>query len=213
MKTNVKKVLVVLLILSMLPFQKSLNVQAKGVPKLNKTSLYLSTADTYQLKVLNTTKKVKWSSSNNDVVWVDSKGVVQPAWFGKAIITAKVDGITLKCTVNVLQEDVWYGKGKQLRSMGIDEYQVSIMRRTKSKARIKLLVFTKNKTIESGTMYGKISGNTIKLNNAGKYGITGTIKVHKIDGIEDYCGVNIKKSDAKIFKVSNIKLNEKLENS
>ncbi|MSS64182.1 Ig-like domain-containing protein [Velocimicrobium porci] len=211
MKSNVKKVLTILLILSILPFQQVLNVQAKGVPKLNRTSLYLSTADTYKLKVLNTTKKVKWSSSNKSIVRVESKGMVYPVWTGKATVTAKVDGKTLKCTVNVLDQDIWFNSNQTEKSEALNNYQVCIMPRTEAKVRIKVETWIKNKFYSSGAMYGEKIGSTITISNSGKYHISGTIKIVYKNGYEHHCVVNITNSDLKVLKIKNFKLGEKTE--
>jgi hypothetical protein len=70
-------------------------------PTLNKTSLSLNKGKTYTLKVSNGVGTVKWSTSNKSVATVTNKGKVTAVKSGTATISAKVSGITLKCTVKV----------------------------------------------------------------------------------------------------------------
>lgn len=74
--------------------------------KKRKVALSRTSASVYQdktitLKVNGTKKKATWSTSNEDVATVSSKGVVTGEKAGTAIITAKVGGKTLKCKVKV----------------------------------------------------------------------------------------------------------------
>lgn len=46
-------------------------------PKLNKKSAAILVTKTVQLKVLNTKKKVKWSTSSKKIATVSSKGLVK----------------------------------------------------------------------------------------------------------------------------------------
>lgn len=77
---------------------------AKPKIKLNKTSVTLTIGSTTTLKVKNTTKKVKWSSSNKSVAEVDSDGEVFANKSGKAKITAKVGKKKYVCKVEVLRQ-------------------------------------------------------------------------------------------------------------
>ena len=69
--------------------------------KLNKTSIGVNINASYQLKVLNTTKKVTWKSSNKSVATVSSSGKVTGKKVGKAVITATVNKKTYKCNITV----------------------------------------------------------------------------------------------------------------
>lgn len=152
--------------------------------KLNKTKLYMSTADKATLKVLNTNKTVKWSSSNKSVAKVSSKGVVTPQWFGIAIITAKVGNKTLKCTVKVLAQDDWFNDYDKNLSEKENFYTVSIMKISSKKYRIKLsTVNSKGKSI-STQFYGDYVDGAIMFTNKGTYKLTGAIK---INNEEPYC--------------------------
>ena len=74
-----------------------------AAPKLNKTKLKMIVGDVKELKVKNTKKKVKWSSSDKDVVSVD-QGFVVANEEGTAVITAKVGKKKLTCKVTVKEK-------------------------------------------------------------------------------------------------------------
>lgn len=70
-------------------------------PKLNKTTLKLKAKKNYTLKVQGKIGKVTFKSSNTKVATVNAKGKVVAKKKGKATITVKANGITLKCQVKV----------------------------------------------------------------------------------------------------------------
>lgn len=78
-------------------------VSAAAAPKLNKTKITLNVKKSYQLKLTNNKKKVKWSSSKKSVATVNSKGKVTAKKKGTARITAKVGSKKYTCKVTVKQ--------------------------------------------------------------------------------------------------------------
>lgn len=80
---------------------------AKKKPKLNKNKLTLYVGKKATLKVKNTKKKVKWSSSKKSVASVTKKGKVTAKKKGKTTITAKVAKKKLKCKVTVKEKTVY----------------------------------------------------------------------------------------------------------
>lgn len=80
---------------------------AKKKPKLSKTKVTLYVGKTATLKVKNTKKKVKWSSSKKSVATVSQKGKIKAKKKGKATITAKVAGKKLKCKLTVKEKIVY----------------------------------------------------------------------------------------------------------
>lgn len=70
-------------------------------PKLSNTRLSVYTKTSKQLKLKGTSRKVTWSSSAPSVVSVNKKGKITARRTGKAIITAKVNGVKYKCKVTV----------------------------------------------------------------------------------------------------------------
>jgi hypothetical protein len=69
--------------------------------KLNKSKLELTIDETYDLKIIGSSKKVKWSSSDNDIVKVSSAGKIKGIDAGDATITATVGGKKYTCKVSV----------------------------------------------------------------------------------------------------------------
>lgn len=98
-----KRMLCLLMMFAMiLSTVDSIDSQAKKkTPKLNKKNLTLMVGKSAKLKVKNTKKKVKWTSSKKSVASVSKKGKVKAKKAGKTTITAKVAGKKLKCKVTV----------------------------------------------------------------------------------------------------------------
>lgn len=167
--------------------------------KLNKTKLYMSTADKATLKVLNTNKTVKWSSSNRSVAKVSSKGVVTPQQLGTAVIVAKVGNKTFKCTVKVLQEDYWFNDYDPSLSEKENVYSVKIMKISSKKYKIKLYTLNTNGKRISTEFYGDYVDGAIMFTNKGTYKLTGAIN---INNEEPYCIVVVEGNNK--FDISTI---------
>lgn len=109
MKSNIKKLtmaLVCALVLTVavpagIGTQTGLVTTAQAAAKISKTSKTLAVGQTYTLKVTGTTGNVTWSSSNKKIVKVSKTGKIRAIKKGTAVVTAKVNGRTLRCTVNV----------------------------------------------------------------------------------------------------------------
>ena len=96
MKRRTLLLLTILFTLSLVAFSP-VKAEAAGKVKLNKTKVLLEIGESYQLKVKNTSSKVKWSSSNKKVVKVSSKGVLTPKSVGSAKVKAKLNGKKYTC--------------------------------------------------------------------------------------------------------------------
>ena len=83
------------------PVVKTEIVEAKKAIKLSEESLTMKIDDVAKLKVKGTKKKVKWSSSDENVAVVSKKGKVLAVGAGLATITAKVGKKSLTCEVTV----------------------------------------------------------------------------------------------------------------
>ena len=70
-------------------------------PTLSKKKLTIKVGKSKKLSVNDANGTVKWSSNKKKVAKVNKSGKVTGVKAGKATITAKVDGKTLKCTVTV----------------------------------------------------------------------------------------------------------------
>lgn len=107
MKRIIKKILVVIYAITFaFSLASTYDIASTSVveaasPKLSKTKLSLGVGKSVTLKVKNTRKKVKWSSSNRLVAKVDDKGTVTGKTSGTVYIYAKVSGSTLLCKVTV----------------------------------------------------------------------------------------------------------------
>ncbi len=78
-----------------------INVKAPNV-KLNATKVTLKKEKTKKLNVAGANKaKIKWNTNKKSVAKVSANGTVTAVKKGKAVITAKVYGKTLKCSVTV----------------------------------------------------------------------------------------------------------------
>lgn len=85
-------------------------VIAKSKLKISSTKKEVNMSKSFSLSVKGTKKKVKWSSSDKKIAAVKSVGktkckVIAHKEPGEAIISAKVNGKTLKCKVTVLSND------------------------------------------------------------------------------------------------------------
>ena len=86
---------------------KTIQAEAATV-KLNATKKTIVIGSTYQLKVKNTKKTVKWSTSNKKVATVSSSGKVTAKKAGTATITAKVGKKKLTCVIKVVTQQEAY---------------------------------------------------------------------------------------------------------
>ncbi len=92
--------------------------------KMNKKSATILVSKTVQLKVLNTNKSVKWSTSSKKVATVSKKGLVTGKKVGKATITAKVGKkkytckVTVKAGLNETKKSLVAGSTTQLKVLG-----------------------------------------------------------------------------------------------
>lgn len=100
MRNGLKKFLVLSMCTLLTVASVPVTAQA-ATAKISKKSTSIVVGKTVQLKMKNTKKKVKWSSSNKKVATVSKKGLVKGKKVGKATITAKVGKKAYKCKVTV----------------------------------------------------------------------------------------------------------------
>lgn len=81
--------------------EASVNSQAKAKIKLNKKKVTLTVGKSVKLKLKGTGQKAKWSSSKESVAMVSSTGKVIAVSVGKAKITAKIKKKKYSCSVTV----------------------------------------------------------------------------------------------------------------
>ena len=75
--------------------------QSTQAAHLNKYSKKLMVGESFKLRVVGTSTKVKFKSSNKKVATVTAKGVIRAKKKGKAVITATVGDTKYKCKVTV----------------------------------------------------------------------------------------------------------------
>lgn len=95
-------ILIFIIAFSAFLFNKN-TAQATGTIHLNNTSIVLELGHYNTLKVLGTTRRASWYSSNNKVAVVSSNGKVTAKASGNTTITAVVAGKRLNCKVKVFQ--------------------------------------------------------------------------------------------------------------
>lgn len=70
-------------------------------PVISKTTLNILKGKSKTLKITGGTGTVEWKSLNPEIAEVNSNGVVTAKSFGETTVTAKRNGVTLKCEVKV----------------------------------------------------------------------------------------------------------------
>lgn len=153
-------------------------------PKINKTSKTLIKGKEYTLKISGTSSKVTWSSNNKKIAKVSRKGKVTAIKKGTAVITAKVNGKKMYCTINVVNKGiaqssiaVYKGRTYQLTTYGISGIKWN----------------TSNKTIATVNNNGLVTGNK-----------KGTITIYAVADNKTYtCTVAVKGEPDPGWKVEN----------
>lgn len=80
------------------------NVQAAGKTKLNVTKKTIYVGESYTVKILNNTKKVKWSATNKNIKIIsknNKQAKIKGVKKGTSYLKAKVKGKTYKCKVAI----------------------------------------------------------------------------------------------------------------
>ncbi|RDU21800.1 Ig-like domain-containing protein [Anaerosacchariphilus polymeriproducens] len=142
---NVKRLMVVLVMvlavmgasITMLEVN-TLTVHAAST-QLNKKNLTLKTGQSQVLKLKNSNKKAKWSSSNSKVAQVNKRGKVIAKTAGTTRITAKVGKRKYTCKVKVNFEDTMLtvGKATKLNLEGVSASRVIWCSSNRSVATVK----------------------------------------------------------------------------
>lgn len=126
--------------------------------KLNTTSSYLPKGGSTTLKVIGTSKSVKWSSTNNTVASVSDSGEVKAIRYGTVYINAMVDKKTYKCKVVVVDpEDINFKQTHDIVVVNGNSVSLNPSSYLYNAAQMKLIPITY-----------KVSGNSgVKVSSAG----------------------------------------------
>ena len=87
----------------------SLNVNVIPKMQLNYTKKALKKGQSLQLKI-NQTEKIKWTSSDSNVATVSETGLVKAVGYGKADITAEIDGNKAICKITISEPTLYAAK-------------------------------------------------------------------------------------------------------
>ncbi len=128
--------------------------------EITKRSVTLYKGNSYTLKVLGATSKIKWYTSNKSVVTVSSKGKITAKKKGTATITAKMGNKKYKCKVTVKNP---YIKKAKLSFYPYEEYALCVYGRKNVKWT------SSNRKVVTVTSNGRI-----KAQSAGTAKITAT---------------------------------------
>lgn len=115
-KSKAKQLLTiaVAIILSLVIFLPS-SAQAAAKTKLNVTTKTIYVGDSYTVKLLNNTKKVKWSASNKNIKIVsknNKQAKIKGVKKGTSYLSAKVGSKTYKCKVTIKNKNKGNGTKK-----------------------------------------------------------------------------------------------------
>lgn len=136
--------------------------------KISNKRLTLEIGKSYTLKLRNTKKKVKWSSSNKAIAIVNKQGKVVAKAAGTTKITAKVGKKKYSCkvTVNFKNMTLNVGKKTTLKVVGVQSSKVKWSSSKKSVA-----------TVKGGKITAKKAGITTITAKVGKIKYSCKVKV------------------------------------
>lgn len=101
--TRTRRVLLRTGILALLFLLILMPLEASAAGRISEKSKTILKGQSFILRVTGTKAKVKWSSSKKSVASVNASGVVKGKKLGTAVITAKVNDKSYRCTVTVRQ--------------------------------------------------------------------------------------------------------------
>ncbi len=189
---KIRKILMTLGIVLIGGLVLTTNVEAKDKSKLNHKKLNIAVGEKANLKVINYSGSVKWRSANKQIAHVSKSGKIEASWFGNTVIYAKLkNNKVLKCKVRVLPKTTWFrDKVKDGYHYRIDTNEISIMDVSRKKARVNMFIDNTN----YGVFYANKKGNKYIFNDAGKFGVSGTIRIYR-----EKCILKVKGKEKYIF--------------
>ena len=190
--TRTKKLLTIALavILCFLAFTTS-STQAAGKTKLNATKKTINVGSSCTIKLLNNSKKVKWSVSNKNIKIVsknNKQAKIKGVKKGTSYLKAKVGNKTYKCKIIVKKVNVSYIETDYEASLNVGKTY-----------KIKYSIYPKNATNKNinWTSSDK-SVATVDKNGVVKGKKVGIAKITaKVDGHSASCSVKVSKTIGK----------------
>ncbi|MDR0944035.1 MAG: Ig-like domain-containing protein [Ruminococcus sp.] len=150
-------------------------VSVSAAPRINATSYTLTKGYQTTLKVTGNSGSVRWSSSDTSVATVSSGKVVGKK-VGTAVITAAVDGYSLKTTVNVVDTKIT----TNLSNVTVKKGESTTVTVTVTGTKTGLTLSNGNSTIAKGSWgNAKWNGNKISFTIKGVKAGTTTITVYR----------------------------------
>ena len=173
---------------------------------LNKTILNLNAYICVDLKVTsytpsNTTssKIATWTSTNTNVVSVNSNGMVTVEGEGTAVIVCTIDGITSSCMVKVSGLG---GEEYPLESFNLNKSSLSLNNGTCEKLYVASYV-PSNTTSNKIALWTSSNTNVATVDQTGMVttvGVGSTTITCTIDGISKTCKVTVTETNTSVFK-------------
>lgn len=119
---KMKKGIVFFMVLLAMTFVLPMSAKTEQVEAayLNYTRVTVMQAGSVKVKMLGTSKKVKWSSSNKKIAVVSKKGNITGKKPGKCTVTAKVSGKKYKCKVTVKKNPTLISEKKKFTKITLN---------------------------------------------------------------------------------------------
>jgi uncharacterized protein YjdB len=178
-KKNVRRVNILLCMILVVSILIPTSQVTKAATALDKTSITVAKGAKEQIKVVGTSAKVTWKSTNKSIATVDEKGYVKGIKKGSTKVYATVSGKKYTCNVKV--ESVSISSKSKKVSVG-SSFTLKLNGNTQ-----KVSWSTSNKKVASVSSSGKV-----KAVAAGKTTITA-----KVDNKKFTCTVTVQKKSTK----------------
>lgn len=133
-------------------------------PKISETTVYVAIGSSKKLKMKNTTKSVTWSSKDSKIASVSASGKVTGKVQGETVVTAKIDGVSYKCTVKVFTSISIEGQSSKYTDAENALAFVTYVNERRVAAGVKPLKYDQSSFVYKGVLSGDgVPSKTIKF--------------------------------------------------